>query len=70
MLQVKNTFEQVNGVAVPFELVPRREGDVATCFADNARVVKVLGWTPEYGLEDMLADSWKWQKQNPQGYGS
>lgn len=70
VLQVKNTFEQVNGVAVPFELVPRREGDVATCFADNARAVKELGWTPEYGLEDMLADSWKWQKQNPKGYGS
>lgn len=68
VLQVKNTFEQVNGVAVPFELVPRREGDVATCFADNARAVKELGWTPEYGLEDMLADSWKWQKQNPNGY--
>lgn len=70
VLQVKNTFEQVNGVAVPFELVPRREGDVATCFADNARALQELGWTPEYGLEDMLADSWKWQKQNPRGYGS
>lgn len=70
VLQVKNTFEQVNGVAVPFELVPRREGDVATCFADNARALQELGWTPQYGLEDMLADSWKWQKQNPRGYGS
>lgn len=70
VLQVKNTFEQVNGVAIPFELVPRREGDVATCFADNARALQELGWTPEYGLEDMLADSWKWQKQNPRGYGS
>ena len=68
VLQVKNTFEQVNGVAVPFELVPRREGDVATCFADNARAVQELGWTPQYGLEDMLADSWNWQKQNPNGY--
>lgn len=70
VLQVKNTFEQVNGVAVPFEFVPRREGDVATCFADNARALQELGWTPQYGLEDMLADSWKWQKQNPKGYGS
>jgi UDP-glucose 4-epimerase len=70
VLQVKDTFEQVNGVAVPFELVPRREGDVATCFADNARALQELGWSPQYGLEDMLADSWKWQKQNPQGYGS
>lgn len=70
VLQVKNTFEQVNGVAIPFELVPRREGDVATCFADHTRAVQELGWSPQYGLEDMLADSWKWQKQNPQGYGS
>ncbi len=68
VLQVKNTFEQVNGVAIPFELVPRREGDVATCFADNTRAVQELGWTPQYGLEDMLADSWNWQKQNPNGY--
>lgn len=70
VLQVKDTFEQVNGVAVPFELVPRREGDVATCFADNARALQELGWAPQYGLEDMLADSWNWQKQNPKGYGS
>lgn len=70
VLQVKNTFEQVNGVAVPFEFVPRREGDVATCFADNTRAVQELGWVAKYGLEDMLADSWKWQKQNPKGYGS
>lgn len=70
VLQVKNTFEQVNGVAVPFDLVPRREGDVATCFADNTRAVQELGWAAKYGLEDMLADSWKWQKQNPKGYGS
>ena len=70
VLQVKNTFEQVNGVAVPFELVPRREGDVAICFADNRRAVQELDWAAKYGLEDMLADSWKWQKQNPKGYGS
>jgi len=57
VLQVKNTFEQVNGVAVPFEFVPRREGDVATCFADNTRAVQELGWVAKYGLEDMLADS-------------
>src|SRR5690606_3631817 len=69
VLQVKNTFEQVNGVAVAFEFVPRREGDVATCFADNRRAVKELGWVAKYGLEDMLADSWNWQKQNPKGYG-
>lgn len=68
VLQVKNTFEQVNDVTIPFEIVPRREGDVATSFADNTRAVAELGWTPQYGLEDMLADSWHWQKNNPTGY--
>jgi UDP-glucose 4-epimerase len=68
VLQVKDTFEQVNGVAIAFELAPRREGDVATCFADNTRAVQELSWTAQYGLEDMLADSWNWQKQNPNGY--
>ena len=68
VLEVKNAFEKVNGVNVAFEFAPRRAGDVATSFADNARAVKELGWTPQYGLEDMLADSWHWQKQNPNGY--
>lgn len=68
VLQVKNTFEQVNGVEIPFELAPRRAGDVATSFADNGRAIAELGWQPQYGLEDMLADSWNWQKQNPNGY--
>ncbi|MCO8042129.1 UDP-glucose 4-epimerase GalE [Acinetobacter bohemicus] len=68
VLQVKNTFEQVNGVNIAFELVGRREGDVAISFADNTRAVQELGWTPQYTLEDMLADSWNWQKQNPEGY--
>jgi len=68
VLQVKNTFEKVNGVLVAFEFAPRREGDVATSFADNARAVSELGWKPQYALEDMLADSWNWQKQNPNGY--
>ena len=67
VLQVKNTFEQVNGVPVAFEFAPRREGDVATSFADNARAIAELDWTPQYTLEDMLADSWNWQKQNPNG---
>ncbi|WP_089604246.1 UDP-glucose 4-epimerase GalE [Acinetobacter piscicola] len=68
VLEVKNTFEQVNGVTVAYEIAPRRSGDVATSFANNARAVSELGWTPKYKLEDMLADSWNWQKQNPTGY--
>ena len=68
VLEVKNTFEQVNGVSVAHEIAPRRSGDVGTSFANNARAVKELAWTPQYKLEDMLADSWNWQKQNPTGY--
>lgn len=68
VLEVKNTFEQVNGVSVAFEFAPRREGDIASFYSDNTRAVQELGWQPKFGLEDMLKDSWNWQKQNPQGY--
>ncbi|WP_033133713.1 UDP-glucose 4-epimerase GalE [Acinetobacter sp. MN12] len=68
VLQVKNTFEQINAVPVAFEFAPRRAGDVATSFADNSRAITELGWQPQYTLEDMLADSWHWQKQNPNGF--
>ncbi|MBP8071454.1 MAG: UDP-glucose 4-epimerase GalE [Acinetobacter sp.] len=68
VLEIKNTFERVNGIEIPFEFAPRREGDVATSFANNARAVQELGWTAKFGLDDMLADSWNWQKQNPNGY--
>lgn len=70
VLQVKNAFEAVNQVKIPFEVVPRRTGDVAISFADNSRAMAELGWQPRYTLEDMLKDSWKWQQQNPQGYHS
>lgn len=70
VLQVKNAFEAVNQVKIPFEFVPRRTGDVAISFADNSRAMAELGWQPRYTLEDMLKDSWKWQQQNPQGYHS
>ena len=53
---------------VAFEFSPRRAGDVAISFADNTRALSELGWHPQYTLEDMLADSWNWQKQNPNGF--
>lgn len=68
VLEVVKTFERVNHVPVAYNIEPRREGDVATSFADNSRAVQELGWKPQYTLEDMLADSWNWQKQNPNGY--
>ena len=68
VLQVVQTFEKVNGIKIAYQFVPRRAGDVATSFSDNTRAVTELGWAPQYTLEDMLADSWHWQKQNPNGY--
>lgn len=69
VLVIKNTFEQVNGINIAFEYAPRRAGDLASFYADSRRATEELGWTAAYTLEDMLADSWNWQKQNPHGYG-
>lgn len=68
VLEVVKTFERVNQMPVAYKIEPRRAGDVATSFADNARAIAELGWQPKYSLEDMLADSWNWQKQNPNGF--
>ena len=68
VLEVVNAFEQVNRVKINYEFAPRRDGDIATCFADNTKAVTELGWQPKFGLSDMLRDSWNWQKNNPNGY--
>ncbi len=68
VLEVVQTFEKVNGIKIAYQCVPRRAGDVATSFSDNTRAITELGWTPQYTLEDMLADSWHWQQKNPNGY--
>lgn len=68
VMEMKLTFEAVNGVEIPYVIAPRRSGDVATSYADNTRAVTELGWTPTHDLADMLKDSWRWQKQNPEGY--
>ena len=68
VLKIKNMFELVNKVEIPFELSPQRQGDLASFFADSSRAQVELGWSPQYSLEDMLADSWNWQKQNRTGY--
>ena len=70
VLQIRNTFQDITQVDVPFKYSARRAGDVATCFADNQRALDELGWQPKRGLKDMLKDSWNWQKKNPQGYRS
>ncbi|MDP5238109.1 UDP-glucose 4-epimerase GalE [Uliginosibacterium sp. 31-16] len=68
VLDVVRAFEKVSGKPVPFEIVARRSGDVAQCYADPAMAADKLGWRAERGIEEMCADSWRWQSANPDGY--
>lgn len=68
VLQVVKAFSKACGKDLPYEIKPRRAGDIATCYCDPAKAKKELGWEAEYGIEDMCADSWRWQSQNPNGY--
>ncbi len=69
VLELVKTFEQVNGVRIPYEITKRRPGDVAQCYADVSKAEKVLGWKAKRGLADMCRDTFRWQRQNPAGYG-
>ena len=68
VLELVNTFQNVNGVPVPYRIAPRRAGDIATCYSDPTKAALVLGWKAELDLAAMCRDSWRWQSQNPNGY--
>ncbi|GHH97866.1 UDP-glucose 4-epimerase GalE [Neobacillus kokaensis] len=68
VLQIVSAFEKASGVTIPHKIVDRRPGDVAVCFADPSKAKNELRWTAERGIEEMCRDSWKWQKNNPEGY--
>jgi UDP-glucose 4-epimerase len=70
VLDVVRAFEKASGREVPYEVVERRPGDIGTCYADPSRAEEALGWTAVKSLDDMCADSWRWQSQNPRGYES
>ena len=70
VLDIVNAFIRVNKVDIPYDIKPRRAGDIAECFADPAKAEKVLGWKAEKTLEDMCFDSWNWQSKNKNGYKS
>jgi UDP-glucose 4-epimerase len=63
-------FEAASGRTIPYEIVDRRPGDVATCYADPSYAKKVLDWEAERGLEQMCEDTWRWQSMNPDGYAA
>ncbi|HBB29200.1 MAG TPA: UDP-glucose 4-epimerase GalE, partial [Clostridiales bacterium] len=64
VLQLINTFIDVNNIEIPFEIVGRRAGDIAECYADATKAEKELGWTAKHTVEDMVRDSWRFEKAN------
>ncbi|MCU5503722.1 GDP-mannose 4,6-dehydratase, partial [Bacillus cereus] len=68
VLEMVEAFEKVSGKKVPYKITERRPGDVAVCFADASKAKRELGWEATRGLEEMCADSWKWQSNNKNGY--
>ena len=68
VLDAVKAFEKANGLEIPYDIVERRPGDIAECYADPALAEKELGWHAEKDLVDMCRDAWNWQKNNPDGY--
>lgn len=69
VLDVVKAFSKACGKDIPYEIKPRRAGDIATCYSDASLAKKELGWEAKYDIEEMCADSWRWQSNNPDGYG-
>ena len=68
VLDMLHAFEKACGKTLPYEIVSRRPGDVAACYADPEKAAAELGWRAQYGVDRMCADSWRWQSQNPNGF--
>ena len=69
VLQMVSAFEYASGKKVPYQIKPRRSGDIATCYSDPGKAAQELDWKAELGLDQMMQDTWRWQEQNPNGYG-
>ncbi len=70
VIDIVRAFEQACGREIPYAVKPRRPGDIAVCYCDPGKAKAELGWEAQYGIEDMCADSWRWQSMNPEGYQS
>ncbi|XP_024897083.1 UDP-glucose 4-epimerase isoform X4 [Pteropus alecto] len=70
VLQMVRAMEKASGRKIPYKVVARREGDVAACYANPSLALQELGWTAALGLDRMCEDLWRWQKQNPSGFGA
>lgn len=70
VLDIVKNFEKASGVKIPYEIKPRRAGDIAECYADPARAKEELGWVAKYDILRMCEDAWRWQSNNPNGFES
>lgn len=70
VLEMVRAFELASGRAIPYRIVPRRAGDIAECWAHPGKAARELGWHATRGLQEMMADTWRWQSMNPDGYAS
>ncbi len=70
VLEMVQAFERASGKPVPYKVGPRRDGDIAACYADPLQALSLLGWKAERGLEAMCTDAWRWQSDNPSGYAA
>ncbi|MCP3849253.1 MAG: UDP-glucose 4-epimerase GalE [Gammaproteobacteria bacterium] len=68
VIEMVKAIEKASGKEVPYQIVARRPGDIATCFADPAFAFQEIGWKAEHGLDEMAEDTWRWQSNNPDGY--
>jgi len=68
VLELVGAFEQASGQSIPYTIQDRRPGDISACYADPRKAKDLLGWVAEFSLNKMCEDSWRWQKQNPDGY--
>ena len=68
VLDVLKAYEKACGKKLPYQVKPRRPGDIAMCYCDATKAREELGWVAERGIEEMCADSWRWQSNNPDGY--
>jgi UDP-glucose 4-epimerase len=68
VLELISAFSKASGKEIPYEIAPRRSGDIAACYASSAKANKELGWQAVKTIDEACADSWRWQSQNPNGY--
>ena len=68
VLDVVDAFRRACGKPIPYTIKPRRPGDIAVCYCDPGKALDELGWEAEFGIDEMCADSWRWQRMNPDGY--